>query len=97
MIELFSGALARDARDFEYENSIETTLVDIDDHTNLEALDSLINCIGVWILSLQDVSIQINLNEKSILFNKNNFYSSSDRLFDELHRAGNQWILILKK
>jgi hypothetical protein len=96
MNELIRGAINKDAGDFEYENGVETLLLEGEEHINDESLEEVKGCFGVWVLSKDFMDIKFDEKNKSLLINDQEMYQNFEELFDELFGNSEQVALLIK-
>jgi hypothetical protein len=94
--ELFMAVINKDTGDFEYENGIETLLLDGEESINAESLEDVKDCFGVWTLSSDSMEIKFNENDKSLLINDREMYETFDELFEALFGNSEQVALLIK-
>lgn len=94
--ELFMAAINKDSGDFEYENGIETLLLDGEENINADSLEDVKDCYGVWTLSRESMEIKFDENGKSLLVDDKEMYESFDELFEDLFGNSEQVALLIK-
>jgi hypothetical protein len=94
--ELIRGAMHKDSSDFEYENDLETLLLEGEENLDDANLNEVKNCFGVWILLRDSMDIKIDIENKSLLLNEKEFYQSIEELFDDMFGNSEQVSLIIK-
>ena len=90
------AAINKDSGDFEYENGIETLLLEGEENINADSLEDVKDCYGVWTLSRDSMEIKFDENGKSLLVDDKEMYEGFDELFEDLFGNSEQVALLIK-
>jgi hypothetical protein len=95
--EFIGGTVFKDPADFEFENDLETLLLEGEENFNDTNLAEVKNCFGIWVLLKDSIDIKFDIKNKSLIVDNEERFPNIEELFNDLFGNSEQVALILKK